>query len=230
VKIQSKTNDKDARYPFTPEQLQKLFSSPLYVGHLSDASRYKPGPLVIKDGKYWIPLIGLFTGMRLGEIVQLLNSDLKVEKDIHYFDVNRSEGDDKKLKTDSSERRIPLHPKLISLGFLNFAAARQKAAPSQRLFEEIKKGKDGYYSHNFSKWFSRYTVLTGIKTPKTVFHSFRHNFKDALVEAGIEDSKVRELMGHHDGSVTAAYGSHSSIPLLYENISKIGYKIEFPSD
>ena len=52
-----------------------------------------------RDGKFWLPLIALYSGMRMGEIVQLLASDLKQEGDIWYFDVSRGEGNEKTLKT-----------------------------------------------------------------------------------------------------------------------------------
>ena len=219
----SKAEAKDARPPFTSDQLLKFFKSPQYSGHLSVSSRDKPSQKLIKDGKYWIPLIALFSGMRLGEIVQLLVTDIKTEGEVRYFDVARNEGEEKQLKTDSSRRKIPIHPELIKLGILDHVEVSRSKDALGRLFSDIDPGKDGYFSHNFSKWFGRYLKQTGVKTLKTSFHSFRHNFKDALDAAGIDESRRRALMGHADGSVHGAYGSRPSVTLLDQDIRKVSY-------
>ena len=59
---------------------------------------------------------------------------------------------DKKLKNASSERVIPIHPKLIELGFLNFVK-EQKKKNSQRLFSHLKLDSDGYIK-NVSRFFN----------------------------------------------------------------------------
>lgn len=99
------------RYPFSAEQLNALFSSPVYTGCASAARRSTPGEQIIKDSKYWVPLVGITTGMRLGEICQLLVSDIKVADKLVSIDVCKSEddgadGNDKRLKTSSSEREL----------------------------------------------------------------------------------------------------------------------------
>jgi integrase len=94
----------EQRDPYAPEQLVEIFKSPIYTGHQSKVRRHKPGSLLIRDGYYWVPLIALFSGMRLGEILQLMKSDVREENGIWYFDVNKGEG--KSLKTASSKRRV----------------------------------------------------------------------------------------------------------------------------
>lgn len=223
IKIVAKINSQDAKLPFSNEQLVRLFQSPQFSGHRSAARRSAPGDMLVRDGKFWVPLIGLFTGMRLGEIVQLLVADVRNQDDIPYFDVNKGENNEKTLKTVSSQRFIPVHPELVKLGFLDYVEAQRMKNKKGRIFSEIKPGKNGYYSHNFSKFFGRYLKQVGVKTPKTSFHSFRHNFKDGLREAGTEDSRQNALMGHSDGSVQAIYGSGYSIKVLNDDMKKINY-------
>ena len=226
LKISVKVNESEARYPFSKDQLNKLFKSPQYTGHLSEKVRGKPGEMLVRDGRFWIPIVGLFTGMRLGEIVQLWAADIKEKDDIVYFDISLGEGEDKQLKTKSSQRVVPIHPELAEFGFLAFVEERRKKSPKGRLFEDIKQGKDGYYSHNFSKYFSRYLKQAGIKTPKTVFHSFRHTFTDALRDAGVEDSHMKALLGHADQSVTAQYGSKYSPTVLAKDVAKVDFGVD----
>ena len=223
---QSKADAQAARYPFSSEQLQRLFSSPIYSGCKSEARRSVPGGVVIRDGKWWIPLVGLYSGMRLGEIVQLLVTDIKWHDDIAYFDVARGEGEEKQIKTASSVRKVPIHPRLIELGLLEHVEKSRRVGPKARVFNDISPGKDGYFSHNFSKSFGNYIKAVGVKTAKTTFHSFRHNFKDAVVLAEVPDNLGKALMGHADGHVHASYGSAAPIPLLFRAISKVDYPIE----
>jgi integrase len=213
------------RYPYSKEQLRRIFSSPLYRGCSSRLRRAKPGPEVYRDGYYWIPLVALYSGLRLGEIVQLGTADVKQDGDVTYFDVSLAEGDGKHLKTGSSERRVPVHAKLIEFGLLDHIqmARMQKKA---RVFHDIKPGKDGYFSHNFSKWWGRYTRSIKVHTDKTAFHSFRHNFTDALREAEVPESIAKGLVGHADRSVHAGYGKGASIQKLSEHLNRIEYPIE----
>ena len=68
----AKKNQREQRNPLSKDHLKQLFESPLFTGCKSLASCYRPGSLVPKEShKYWVPLIGLYTGMRMQEILQL---------------------------------------------------------------------------------------------------------------------------------------------------------------
>ena len=59
-------HSRDARNPFSEKQLTTLFNSPLYTGCKSLSSCDRPGKLIPKTSyKFWLPLIGLYSGMRL---------------------------------------------------------------------------------------------------------------------------------------------------------------------
>jgi integrase len=208
----------EQRDPYSTDQLTKIIKSPLYTGHRSEACRHKPGPLRVRDGYFWVPLIALHSGMRLGEILQLLKSDVKEENGISYFDVSKGEG--KSLKTASSKRRVPIHRTLIDLGLLDYIRSGQ---PSGRVFPEIKKGADGYHSHHFSKWWGRFAGHVGFKSPKTAFHSFRHNFLDALRAAETPEYVNKALAGHSDNSVHSQYGGGAMLSQLKAAIDKVSY-------
>jgi integrase len=212
-----KTNPAERRNPYSVDQLKVIFGSPLFKGHRSERCRHEPGKMLIRDGKYWVPLIALYSGMRMGEIVQLLVSDIKQDGGVWYFDVNKGEEGEKKLKTSSSKRRVPVHPALVQAGLLDHLVGKKGNA---RIFSDIQRGKDGYYSHNFSKWWGRYSRHIGFQTKKTAFHSFRHNFKDALQSAEVPEYISRSLLGHADNSVHGQYGSGPSVTTLKQAIDK----------
>lgn len=111
---------------------------------------------------FWVPLIGLFTGARSGEIIQLRVEDVREEHGVPHFDIN-DDGADKRLKTAHSKRTTPVHPVLVELGLLDHVE-RQKRQGEQRLFPEMKMGEDGYYSSPHSKHFRRFLVAVGVKT------------------------------------------------------------------
>lgn len=67
---------KDKRLPFSTADLKAIFAAPIYTGCVDDQSGYaKVGPNIVRAGRFLVPLIALYTGMRLGEICQLTLDD-----------------------------------------------------------------------------------------------------------------------------------------------------------
>ena len=216
-----KTNPAEQRDPYSTEQLAAIFKSPLYTGHCSQLTRHKPGKIILRDGKFWVPLIALFSGLRVGEIIQLSRTDVRESDGVVYFDVN--DGDGKQVKTLSSKRRVPVHAALIEIGFLKFV---QSVKHDARIFSDIEPGQDGSFSHNFSKWWGRYSRQVGFRSQKTAFHSFRHCFRDALAAAEVSETLSRALMGHADRSVHNQYGSGPNLKALKAAIDQVKYPVD----
>lgn len=231
IKVQATKPSIEDRDPFSGKELQAFFSSPQYTGHKSDSRRSIPGDIIRKDGKYWIPLIGLFSGMRLGEIVQLTLSDIRYDEDVPYFDVNFGERQSKSLKNKQSCRTIPIHPDLVKMGLIAMIEdMRTKHTPSTRLFQDVKISAKHGPSHEFSKSFSRYMDQIGLKRDKLVFHSFRHNFVQGMREARIDHDRMDALdgriTGNKGGSNTRRnYGRAFTAKDLYPDLSRIKYAV-----
>jgi integrase len=112
----------------------------------------------------------------------------------------------RRLKTKQSERYIPVHPKLIELGFLDFVAAQAKARGNDAwLFPLVAPGTKGTAA--YSKWFGRYIGAHGVTDAAKVFHSFRHSFIDALRVANAGDEIKHALLGWSGGGIPARYGA-----------------------
>lgn len=207
LRIKRKKKAVDARHPFSSDQLQAMFTTPFYKGCERDTKhgRFLDGNLLVKDAYYWIPLLALYTGARMSELLQLTVNDVKQEKDIWFFDINE-DSQDKNLKTTQSQRRIPIHKDLIKNGIIEYVSSI-KSSGKKRIFHEIEPYK-GDYSHRYSKWFSRYLERYKIKTEKTSFHSFRHSFRDAL-KGKVNETLLRALLGHEKGDAHNAYGSNA---------------------
>ena len=217
-----KLSKKDSRHPYSPDQLNAIFSSPAFTGHKSESRRMEPGGMLIRDGKFWIPWIGLYSGLRLGEIVQLLKSDLKQEGGVWYFDVSKGEDEKKHIKTAASVRRVPIHQALIDKGLVAHLA---KVKAGKRLFEDVAFGMDGYPSANFTKWWGRYGRTLGFWTKRTTFHSFRHNLIQAMKEATVPKEVRREIVGHEGEDTHDNYGKSLPLLILKEAIDKAQYPV-----
>ncbi|WP_422019040.1 DUF6538 domain-containing protein [Roseibium sp.] len=222
LKLRNETAAFDERDPFTTDQLSLIFKAPLYTGCRSPKAWRTKGNYIPNDlGLYWVPLLSLFTGARSGELIQLYANDLKTENGVTFIDINKLEND-KRLKTKGSRRRIPVHQTLINLGFLNFVD-RCKANGRTRLFPEMPKGKDGYYSSPFSRQFRRVLESVGAKTTKNTFHSFRHSFEDACRDSDVPRDVMYALQGHEDPGMGSRYGSGYSISVLNEHLQRVAY-------
>lgn len=222
LKLRKEAAAFEERDPFSVEQLTRIFHAPLYTGCKNAKAWRTKGTHIPNDlGLYWVPLLSLFTGARSGELIQLYVSDIRTENGVTFLDINKLE-DDKRLKTKGSQRRLPVHQTLIDLGFMKFVdhCRREKRT---RLFPEMAKGKDGYYSSPFSRQFRRVLEGVGAKTSKNTFHSFRHSFEDACRDSGIPRDVMYALQGHEDPGMGDRYGSGYAVSALNEHLQRVSY-------
>jgi integrase len=87
-----------------------------------------PGPNQPRNARFWLPLIALFSGMRLDKICQLDVVDVRLREGVACFVVTTAsdkEESDKRLQTASSERFVPVHPTLLNLGMMKLIAHRR---------------------------------------------------------------------------------------------------------
>ncbi|MBX7532052.1 site-specific integrase [Qipengyuania sp. 1XM1-15A] len=234
VKWQSMTTGKCAlkRRPFSAQEVASLFGSPLFTGSKSPYRRFQPGNTIVEDAKYWIPIIGYYTGMRLGEIVQLHISDAVIDAEVPHFDLNENSGsgDPKHIKTDAGIRKVPIHPDVLTLGFAAFVEKRRKwNKPSKRIFSETTLGADGQASTQFSKFFARLLDIVGLTDPALTFHSFRHGAEDAFRNANLQQYTIDSIMGHSDGKVSASYGEGPSLALKVEAVEAMKLPVSLVS-
>jgi len=219
MKIKQKKSVRDERDRFTEQEIKDMFSKHNYL-HLTK---------VEKDSysKYWIPLIGVFTGMRCGEICSLYLDNVREitgnkRTNRWCFDIlEEPNRPDKRLKNQSSRRIVPIHDTLIDLGFIDFIKLLKKDPERKRVFEELDY-REGTYSRSISRfWNRRFLPLLGIKTDKNGFHSFRHTFIDTLKQEGVEPHFINELVGHTQGDISSdRYGKNYNPDILYNKCVK----------
>ena len=196
------------RRPWEPEELSLLFGSSIY--------RLGERPLGGKgEAAYWLPLLALFSDARLNELAPMCANDVKPNPSsgVHFMTVVEDDEIGRTVKTENSVRAVHIHPELLQIGFLTFVDHRRKAdGQKARLFPEIQQNSKRNYGAAFSQWFGRHKRSLGIDNANSVFHSFRHGFKDALRAAGVNEDVNDALTGHSGGNpVARGYGSDDMV-------------------
>ena len=226
VTLEIAASEKEPYEPFTVEELNLLFSSPVF----NLGARPKGGR---GEAAYWFPLIALFSGARRTEIAQLKVRDVRQSEDgICFFDLTGAH-EDQHVKNVSSARWTPVHPQLIALGLLKYVSQRARTseehAPLWPAFEPPVDPK----AKAWTKWFGRYLGEHVTEDPAKTFHSFRHTFKRACREAGLGEEIHNALTGHSGGGVGRSYGRERldsggldrgiSLERLQAELQRVGY-------
>lgn len=222
LSVADAVDDRDRRDPFTTQQLKDLFAAePWHQRQPDDAAR---------PGRYWVPLIALYSGMRLGEIAGLRIMDIEDMDGITAMKVRPYEG--RGLKTKESRRDIPVHSALTGLGLASFVAYRRcNAKPDELLFPDGKANSRGQSGAKLGEWFSGLLKTRKITGVKLGMHSFRHNFEDRLKAVGLHGSAEGQALGGRTVTGTRKivgseklYGSAGlPLALLQEALERVSY-------
>ncbi len=216
-----------AKLPFKAEELQRVFARPIYTGCVDDERGFaKPGAAIIRRSRYWAPLLGLFTGLRCGEILQLTPNHFKVSPAGNHFIVLTP---DMQLKNDSAEREIPVHSTLQKIGLIDWVGRRRNQS-DVRLFSDVPPDKNyNQPSSTFSKRFKSDLKYFGLgeRRKKLTFHSFRHTFKSALDRADVSERKIDELCGWSRESKTGRrYGDGLAADVLKASVEAVFFDVD----
>lgn len=220
VKANFSNAEDELRKPFPLDALNAVFSSSIYAANARPAGG-------AGEAAYWLPLLGLFTGARLEEIGQLHPNDVYEESapdhSLTAWVIRITDGEGQSLKNITSRRRIPVHPTLIELGFIEYVAVA-KAEGRHRIFDKLKKNKYEKHTAAWSQWFSRQLRRTlNITDTGLVFHSFRHTFKDYCRAMEIPEDVHDAITGHTNDSIARKYGGNYPLLPLVNAMAK--YKV-----
>jgi integrase len=146
--------------------------------------------------------------------------DVKQESGIWFIDLTPTK--DRKLKTKGSARQVPLHPRLIEAGFVEYVRSVPASGP---LFPDLKKGPHGKRTAAFARWFARWSggLGHGLDDPRVTLHSLRHSLKRACRDAGVPEEIHDQITGHVTQGVGRRYGLGASLKVLAEEMAKISF-------
>lgn len=216
------------RKPYSTQDLNTLFNVPFYTTKLEKN-------IDTKIEKVFIPIISLYSGMRLNEISSLYIDDIQQEDGIYYFDIN--DDNDKTTKNEGSNRRVPIHPKIIEAGFLDFyndfksknSGRLWSSLTKQEKYDDSAGNDEGIYGKKISSWYGRINRKYVTKNRKKVFHSFRHNAINNLKQQDESKDIIRQLVGHNnnkDKDMTfGTYGEDYSLETVQRVANKIHYNV-----
>lgn len=200
------------RYPWTLPELSVLFGLPLF-------SQYELPSAGISgvDAAYWLPLLAMFTGARIGELCQLETSDVVQVGEVWVLDINQK-GRRKRLKSPASVRRIPVHSKLIELGFLDYSQTTREAG-SRSLWPALVSNKRESVQY-FSSWFSSFKRGAAPNSTLPDLHSFRHTVRTKMNKARISVRVQDEITGH------VTFGNHGTTTYTHPDMDDLVEAIE----
>ncbi|MEG3086843.1 site-specific integrase [Sphingomonas sp. PB4P5] len=223
VKIAGYKKGGRRREPFQEEDLQKLFSSRLFL----DPASWKTERLVTDQTLYWMFLICFTTGARIEEVGQAKLADVKRSGKVLYIDIDDlvvDPGDEaeKHVKTVDSRRLVPIHDHLRSLDFEGYLDALANAGHRQ-LFPDLKPNMYGDLTQEASRLANRYIDNHATKDRRVAFHSSRHSFKDLALEAGITERIVDQICGHAPTTVGGRYGRGVRLHVLHRRLHQVDW-------
>lgn len=215
------------RREFTHGELQGI------IGEIGKIKR------LVNPEKYWVPIICLYSGMRINEACQLRIEDIEYIEDIPVFQIRHNPKLNQETK-NAKNRTVPIHKTLQSLGFLEYVAW-QKDWKSERLFPKLTIYK-GKWHKKVDAWFNRTVLRDHLKLEHEVsFHSTKHSFvnwfKQNINMNYTELAMLKTIAAHFDdknlsnkfddgGITTNLYGKSYNIKALYDFINMLDYKID----
>ena len=211
------------RQPFTAGELRIIFKPETYLKWTIHFSHpYRKDRVSNHLPYYWVFLLGIFSGMRTNEMCQLRLIDIKKQKNIWFIFVEDTE--ETKVKTENAIRKVPLHPQLIDLGFIDYMTA-QKKSKRGRLFWELSEDRDGFASHVSRHYNQRFLPAVGVwKKYTKVLYCTRHTFINKLYSEMVDENVIKVLIGHEKEFTKQHYGGDPFTPeRLLEEISKVSY-------
>ena len=180
------------RLPYSTKQLNALFASDWYdAGSTIFLGKMRED----LGARYWVPLLGTHHGNRVREGVQLVASDFTWEADVLVLTYREQVNEDstnptkqlRSIKCSSSHRSVPVHPKLIELGFAEFVESRRREGGADAwLFPSCEPnagGKSPKLGRAYEQAFLRH-VRDRLEFGNGYgSHSFRHLLEDKIRDA-----------------------------------------------
>jgi integrase len=186
-------------HEWTPEEIEAFLAAARDRAS-EQASRHDYFPLL---------LTAIRTGLRLGELLGLQWEDIDLGEHpcLHVKRQWARNGEFAEPKTSSAIRRIPLAPSMVAF-FRDYA---------KKTLEEGRDSNLVFASRNGTPLTHRNVQRRGFETarddaglPETLtFHDLRHAFASVMIERGVSEFVLADLMGHKDASTTRKVYVHA---------------------
>lgn len=173
------------RKPFTKKQVDMVWKS-------KDSNIYMT-----------VVLILIYTGVRIGELLDLEKKDVHLEERWFYV---------KESKTESGIREVPIAEKMVPYFeyWLSRPCEYLICTPEDKHFE--------YRNYYDSYW---KPMMQSLSMESHRPHDTRHTCISLLTAAGVDDRIIKKIVGHKGQGVTETVYTHLELPTKLEAINKI---------
>ena len=195
---------------FMPEGLPVTKRRPIPV---SDIHKIQQECFEQDDQLRWIIALLSDTGMRLGEAIGLLRSDINLCAEVPHITLKPHPW--RRLKTPGSERQIPL------VGASLWAAKRVlKQSPDTPFAFPKYCSDEGHKTNSASAALNKW--LRNHAPEGCVVHSFRHSMRDQLRAVECPAEIIDQVGGWVTAGVGRGYGNGYSIEVLGRWMKRLG--------
>lgn len=198
------------RNPFSNEEISKMLRTFIDVDFFQDEN----------IAYFYIPMIALFSGMRVEEICKLKAEHIIKENDIYCFDIKPP------VKTVDSIRKVPIHPFVLkNLRFLEYVKTRDDLlfdVPVIKVNGRTKYSKK--YSAIFSEFRTAFVSKDRITKDLISFHSFRHYFATNMNNSDVKLNNISALLGHKMAKNETATYLKKDVITLNKSLNKLPMK------
>ena len=232
--IRLRPEDHHSRRELTMDELHRLLDVAKNWRKAPDTPRQLPDNQTIEHSEqsnissewYTLFLIGIYTGLRLGDCCRLDWSQISLAEEIIQLTPQKTKRHHNRLVT------IPIHPTLgaaliasrTTLGTPNSAFLSGPILPT---ISELYARSRWQVSHELSRIFKRSHITMSVRiegrhklTPEASFHSLRHTFVSFAANAGVPLHIIQSIVGHESTAMTRHY-YHENLTALRSAVSAI---------
>lgn len=213
--VRLRPDDSHSRRELTMSELERLLA----------AAKRADIEMAGRPGATWrgewrkLFLIGIYTGMRLGDCCRLSWTSINLPSGIIQLVPQKTKRHHGRIVT------IPIHPAL---------RAALEETPEGDRDGNVLKALAEYYTttrwkvgHELSRIFNDAGIVTSVhiegrrtRTPEATFHSLRHTFVSFAANAGVPLHVVQSIVGHESTAMTRHY-YHENLAALQSAVAAI---------
>ncbi len=221
------------RKPFTDQEIELFFNTDLFL---------KKDFEVKWAWRFWVPIFMMYSGCRLEEVCQLFLDDIYETEGVLCFHIREKEDNTTgeiitNVKNSASNRKIPVHQKLIKIGLKKYIKYLMSVGEKQ-LFPDLKnknsRGEHKPRNSKVTRWFNErsqkdyrtsYIEKCGITDPEKVLYCFRHTVGSLLDNyvPSVQTAIINNIFGHEQKTTRARHYTTWKKKVVLEVIAKIDY-------
>jgi integrase len=200
--------DSQKREGFNRREVGTIYASPVFQGCKSPLAPFERGDHLLDDWRFWLVILGAFTGSRVSEIAQLRPGDVTdaAHEDVQgkwFIAINR------RVKNKNSVRHVPVHPELVRIGLIRLKNRQEKTGATMLLpgLPPPLHGNDhGHYPGRWVREGLLPSVGLKVAGDGLGMHAWRHTLATLLAAGGASDDEIGRILGHVDDMQTHHYG------------------------